>query len=478
MVLTGTLTFSEFTFNFVFDENKLRIIPITDEKKVILFGWKKEKNANGLTEYIPQHSQVIEDEFIVGYCNETNSKIIFLPQVNSYISGPKNFLNPKSPISIPLSAYILFSSKEEPISRLAICCPEINYIHPITQAFEFQFNWEEFRKGNVSLNTKPFETTTTDKQSFFCAEKNVNVYFGISRSFENRIDEAPLKLTSTMYFEFEPTDDYSFILYLWRIARQFVRFLCYRKNICIPKMELFTPSDDGKHEKSGFIYLIEDDECNSELTALKNGRYIKQEYIAGHEGEILSDIVQNNIYTRHIPDTYASGRIIDAARFVMITAAFEWEFNRLYPEGVEHSESMTKAIREVETKLQELIENTKGKQKKIYKRLLKSASFDSLSSEICKACEDFSDIVGIFGEHLYSINNEKLDYVEMGERLANQRNNFAHGNIDKNLNSLSILDLVFLEFLIYAMQLKHYEIEDTIIQKVINELFRRNIALE
>ena len=46
MVLTGTLTFSEFTFNFVFDENKLRIIPITDENKVILFGWKKEKNAN------------------------------------------------------------------------------------------------------------------------------------------------------------------------------------------------------------------------------------------------------------------------------------------------------------------------------------------------------------------------------------------------------------------------------------------------
>ena len=41
---------------------------------------------------------------------------------------------------------------------------------------------------------------------------------------------------------------------------------------------------------------------------------------------------------RHIPDSYQNGRHINAARFVMITAAFEWEFRRLYPNGIKKSE--------------------------------------------------------------------------------------------------------------------------------------------
>ena len=47
-----------------------------------------------------------------------------------------------------------------------------------------------------------------------------------------------------------------------------------------------------------------------------------------------------------------------------------------------------------------------------------------------------------------------LNYTEVGERLANQRNNFAHGNLDKEFDSDSLLDLAFLEYLVYAMQLK------------------------
>lgn len=475
MVLTGTLDFSEFTFNFVFDEKTLRLIPITDEKKDILFGWKKEKVAKGVTQYIPQPLQTIKDEYIIGICNETNSKIVFLPVTGSHIFSGNNLLNPRAPITIALSAYILFQSDKEKIDRMAFCCPEINYIHPITKAMEYQFDLEGAEKGKISLNTTPFDISTTEQQSFLCENKNVRVYFGISRKVSYQIHEAPLTLTSTMYFEFEPTQDYRFILRLLYVARQFIRFLCYRRNVNIPQIELSTPTVDGKHEKNATLYFIE--ECESELTTLKDGRYIKQQYIAGHEGEILKDIVENTLYTRHLPETFASGRRIDAARFVLISAAFEWEFKRLYPTGIKHSPAAIKASNEVETKLKELFDESKGKKKKIYKRLLNSVSFDSLASEICQAGKDFSDLAGVFGEHLYKLNGEELDYSKMGERLANQRNDFAHGNIDKYFNDLSILDVCFMEFLIYAMQLKYYKINDKFIQKSINELFRRNLAL-
>ena len=65
----------------------------------------------------------------------------------------------------------------------------------------------------------------------------------------------------------------------------------------------------------------------------------------------------------------------------------------------------------------------------------------------------------------------------MGERLANQRNHFAHGDLDKEFIGLSLLDLMHMEYVIYALQLKHYGISNENIRKSINELFHLGYAL-
>lgn len=62
--------------------------------------------------------------------------------------------------------------------------------------------------------------------------------------------------------------------------------------------------------------------------------------------------------------------------------------------------------------------------------------------------------------------------------MSSQRNNFAHGNLDKEFVGLSLLDLVFLEIILYAMQLKYYGLEEIKIKKAINELFRRNFIID
>ena len=72
-------------------------------------------------------------------------------------------------------------------------------------------------------------------------------YFGITRSVSSKIHEAPLSVYSSMMFEFDPTADYRFIYRLWGIARQYIRFLCYRKNVFIPEIELSCPCEGGKH---------------------------------------------------------------------------------------------------------------------------------------------------------------------------------------------------------------------------------------
>ena len=104
-------------------------------------------------------------------------------------------------------------------------------------------------------------------------------------------------------------------------------------------MELSTSYKGYKHIKSGELYVLEDlEEHNSEEEVLKKGCYIRQSYITGAVGSILQSIAEDSIYLRHLPQNYEEGHHIDAARFVMITAAFEWEFRRIFPEGIKKKE--------------------------------------------------------------------------------------------------------------------------------------------
>ena len=90
----------------------------------------------------------------------------------------------------------------------------------------------------------------------------------------------------------------------------------------ISKVELAAPCEDRTHKGFAELYVL-DEGVETELQTLKDGRYIKQAYISGHEGQILSDIASGKLYLRHLPESFRSGKRINATRFVMITAAFE-----------------------------------------------------------------------------------------------------------------------------------------------------------
>lgn len=466
---TGTLLFRDINFTFAFDKKDLRLIPPEDKARDVVWNWHFKEIKPGVSTFadpIP-----VEEPYLIGECNETNCRIVFIPEQGSML-GLNNHV-----VHIPLAAIIVCKYNREAVDKISFSCPEINYIHPVNQAIIlFLPNEEVADKGTYTISTRTFNETTTEKQTFRVDEKEMAVCFGISRSISTQIHEPPLRMDSSMMFEFEATNDYHFIYRLWRIGREFIRFLCYRDNVYIPKVELSAPYEGGKHEKFATMFIL-NQEGEAESDTLKKGRYIRQEYIAGHEGEILSDIAKDNIYLRHLPESYRSGRHIDAARFVMITAAFEWEFHRLYPNGIEKSKQTLEAEAAVSECIQKHIDETSGKQKEKYKFLKRLIASDSLQAEIIQMGKDFSEIIGKFGEHLYHINNEELKYSEMGERLSNQRNHFAHGDLDKEFIGTSLLDLIFMEYVIYAMQLKYYGVEDINIRKSINELFHLNYAI-
>ena len=205
---------------------------------------------------------------------------------------------------------------------------------------------------------------------------------------------------------------------------------------------------------------------------------IEYQHIAGHEHMLFQVVSDGSLYLRHLPETTRMGRTITAATFVMITAAFEWEFRKLYPDGITKKDKVIKAEQNIVELLNQLIEEKKGEERKILKFFKKLVGGDNLSGEIIYVGKELGDVIDPFGKYLYMINSEELKYREMGERIAQQRNNFAHGNLDKEFIGLSLLDIMFLQKIVYAMQLRRIGLDDIQIRGAINMLFHMNLYFE
>ena len=473
-IYTGFLKYKDMDFSFVFSNNELKLVAPPEKAEWIRLNWLMKPTGNGV--YTVGNTIYVEEPAIIGSCNETGSSIIFIPIVGSTIYGTNKLFGKGLPILIiKLEAYITCKYERELISRLSFTGPEINRIHPVNQAITWEYNPENLEDGIYKIETRGFSITTTEEKEFTVNGKKVTSKFGITRGISTRINESPVSLNSTLMFEFEPTKDFEFIFRLCKIARDYIRFLCYRKNIVFEDINVSAPYPDGKFEPFGTLHLIE--EQTAENKPLNDNRVIKQIFINKCESRILQDISDNVLYLRHIPESYKSGRHIDAARFIMITAAFEWEFRRMSPDGIIKSKKRKQAEERAIASIQDLINTHSGKEKKIYKFLKSLIDSASLQDEVEAASKLLDPIIGVFGKHLYSINNEELKYSDMGKRLSDQRNHFAHGDLDKDFIGTSLLDLIFLEQIIYAMQLKYYGLDELSIRKAINELFHLNYAI-
>lgn len=457
---TGMLTYKDVDFSFMFDGEVLRLIPPL-KKSSEVEGWLHQSIGIGI--WGDREPFYIKDEFLRGKCNETGQVMVFIPkyrQVGSY----------NHVLLIEIEAYFIEKYHREWIDRVAFESKELDAIFDAEQCID---NFEWSKEGVISVTTKDLDSTTSEKQMFMVNGKEVSVYFGIARRRERFFDGSVLTVHSVMYFEFEKTDDFLFVFRLWKFAKAFIRYLCYRDNVVMGKTTIEAPAEEGLHETFAELVVVED-VVEEEKKIFEQKRCISQRLISGCEGKILNDVSSGNLYLRHLPKSYTDGRRIDASRFVMITAAFEWEFRRCYPGGIVKNEETQKIEEEATSELQKMIDASTGKLRKKYKFLKRLIKSDSLQSEIIQVGKDYDSVIGNFGRHLYSRNGEELDYIEMGERLASQRNHFAHGDLDQEFIGNSLLDLIFLEYVIYAMQLKYYGVSDGNIRKAINDLFYLN----
>ena len=101
---------------------------------------------------------------------------------------------------------------------------------------------------------------------------------------------------------------------------------------------------------------------------------------------------------------------------------------------------------------------------------------DNLESKLIFTNKELKEVSEIFLKYLCKLNDIKSEN-EIFTNLQKLRNDFAHGNMEIDIDSDGFVGIIYLERLIYIMQLKRFGLDDNNIKKAVNNLFGGNLAL-
>lgn len=377
---------------------------------------------------------------------------------------------------IEIYAYISSPEANLSIDSIGIYNKELNWFYDISKAYRCSFTPDT---GEVNIGVKSFDSL--EKTSMFKYKgKDIQTTLNISRSI-SIMSENPICLRTELDLSFANTESPEFLLDIVNLVEKFLSFISYRKNVYIEEIQLKKLINKKLHH-CGKLYIYRNRDSFNESEKVIKNQIINFELIQENYGNLFQLLSDETIYLDHVPYNSRDSKIITPSRFVLITAAFEWEFRHIYRNIKEIENENFKIVKhELKSFIDKKIEDTSGKKKNYFKKYLNiiSNSDMSLSERIMRVLKDNEEILKPFINNLYNMNGiNEIKHQDIANRIQTQRNNYAHGNIDKEIDLLVVLDLSVLEWCIYVLVLKEIGLEDDIVKKCINKLFNRRIALK
>lgn len=149
------------------------------------------------------------------------------------------------------------------------------------------------------------------------------------------------------------------------------------------------------------------------------------------------------------------------------SAAFESEFDSVFTEGVPHGEKSREIEDEIIQKITMLKEQSTGKKKKIYGRLIKHVHAESLCDKMMYALKQYSGCVDKIKQRFAP----KLTNEYIAEVCSGIRNDVDHGNKISEISQDSVSGFIVIRALVYAIQLRKVGMDDESINICTNNLF-------
>lgn len=453
-MLTGLINYKDKTRVFKLNEETftLEIEDIEDRDKLpflaVAFGFNRESDSDLL-----KAKTLIAKDFEKG-------KTIHFHIDDIYQPAPKTY-------KASLISYIVFDGAETSFDNLEIHADELNWFHNISLAFD---HYKYLEDGEGQLQLKPYNKTT-EEFKFHLKDKLINGNLSIKREI-TQISTNPLKLNSTLNYQFENTLDVSLANGLVSLTRQLLEFISYRKNLHINRLVL-----KKKYYSIGELHVRYSQSEEEEEEEVIRERIIPYSLLDTSFAKLLERISSREVYLRHIPDSYKLKNTVSASRIVMATAGFEWQFRLSHKEISNESENKYETERnEILEFLDEKAKDSTGKRKTYFnntKRLFEKYEAQ-LATKIKWALDESEEVLKDFIESRYRLNGVEItDYKHnaIAMRIQKQRNAIAHGNLSVEFSKLIDIDLSVLEWLFYAMVLDDIGVSEENAKKCINDLF-------
>ncbi|MCL1924063.1 MAG: hypothetical protein FWF50_00600 [Defluviitaleaceae bacterium] len=426
---TGKLTFKDNLYDFKLVNKTLFIKPKKEQVEI-----KQIEGCNS--------SPQIETKYLIGKDEFTGKYLVFFPKREIL----KQFI--LYPHQIELIRIIELGQSKY-IKSISICAAELNSIYNLKNAIDFNNVYEDYLETGVfTVASKSYEETNLEVGKVKANNINIAIDFRVRRSLKLSEAETPLTLEPILNFSFQKTEDYEFIINLLYKAMELIYFLCYKRSIAVKEVNLITDKEEKGQiiEYQNNVQIINNEETHK--------RRIVYSLIAGSLSDIFQDIIDKNIYLNHIPIYYneyldhienqtnfENNFSKDVSRFILVCAAFEYEYKRKYGK-----------------KVPKLFESTNFKK-------------NTLANKIAFALTEHKNTIELFANYICSENKKTYSLERIAKDVAKQRNIFAHGNLYAGFKGNANIGISILTCLIYAMQLSHYKISEANIQEIIADLF-------
>ena len=287
---------------------------------------------------------------------------------------------------------------------------------------------------------------------------------------------APLDSKSYLKLKFSRKINLEKMIDKVRDVQSFLKYVSYRTNINIDDISTYIAIEDGKVRNCGkLVFRVE---CKEERNEKAKERIIRAEYINEHIAEILKAIDRGEMPFGHFCDSIEAMSHYPISRIIMILAAFEREFRNIYGPDVRRLEDYKDTKDHIIKLIEEYAAECTGKRKKYVKDFAKVIrnSDSSYGDNFKYALEDCKGIMEPFVIRRFEGTYEEI-IEDVSISVNRLRNGVAHSRLDMELEARHLTDIKFLEEMLYVIRLKKIGIEDAIIKKSINELFRENLAL-
>ncbi|TCI33824.1 hypothetical protein EVJ29_13115 [Exiguobacterium sp. SH4S7] len=382
-----------------------------------------------------------------------------------------------------VKSYLITDEETLVFDALDIQSDELNHFyHP-----QRSYSVTKKKTGDDSLNFKTYEENT-DNFSFIFNAIHVDAKLENQKTIKQD-SLNPIDIYANLKLKFEETKELSSAEELTLLIRRLLIFITFRRNVIINKLIIKKkthPNSPSYKEVGEFFVNLRENPIAAETDKKLARRIIDFPLIKDNLKNLLMAMVNGKIYMSHVPDSNEDSRVITPARYIMVTAGFEWQFSRSLQDKLskETEDKYKEEREEILNFFDSKVNETTGRKKKFYRDAKKRALGEvgqkhTLAEKLVFAFEEFKEELDVFIKNIFYINGIEFDsgYPDLATRIAQRRNDVGHGNIERDPHEWYGIDMLILEWLYYAMVLRDIGMSDEKIKISINDLFRRGLAL-